>query len=316
MIILALDTCLARCAVCLFDSTKNAILAEEHQDMERGHAEALAPMVQRVLSTAAKKASDIERVAVTKGPGTFTGLRIGLSFARALGLALNIPVIGVDTLSAFRLSTDQSVLALTSGNSGYAFVSRGADIELLPLADVKIEWFVKGTPNLEALADWVAKQPVPTAMPEPVYLREPDAKPQVAIKQVGVDAAKILSVLHHAAFANGWNTSDITTMLAVAGTQAFLAEIMGEPAGFAIIRTIADQSEILTVATHPKRRRLSVAFKLLCVALPETETFLEVAASNLAAQKLYLKLGFEESVRRKAYYANGDDAVVMKRDPQ
>ena len=74
MLILAIDTCLARCAVCLFDSVAGLALAEEHQDMERGHAEALAPMVKRVLSMAQKSAKDLQRVVVTTGPGTFTGL--------------------------------------------------------------------------------------------------------------------------------------------------------------------------------------------------------------------------------------------------
>jgi len=315
MLVLALDTCLARCAVCLFDSSKNLVLAKEHVDLERGHAEILAPMVQRVMMAADKKISDIERIAVTKGPGTFTGLRIGLSFARAFGLARNIPVIGIDTLQALHLSTDQTILALTSGNSGHAFVSRGAGIELVPLAQTQPEWFITGTPDLKDIAMWAAKQPVPAIMPEPVYIREPDAKPQVVVKQVGTEKAEALSAIHHAAFAHGWSKADLAAMLEVPGTKAFLAEVANEAAGFAIVRTITDQTELLTIATHPTRRRMGVAAKLLNAALQPTETFLEVAASNAAAYKLYVKLGFTEQGRRKAYYANGDDALLMKRGP-
>ena len=69
--------------------------------MERGHAEALAPLVQRVMATVEGGFSSLDRVAATVGPGSFTGVRIGLATARAIGLALSIPVIGVSTLAAF-----------------------------------------------------------------------------------------------------------------------------------------------------------------------------------------------------------------------
>src|ERR1700709_462807 len=101
MIVLAIDTCFNRCAACLYDSATDAVLAGESLIMERGHAEALAPLVQRVF---ARAGTTIDRIAVTTGPGTFTGLRIGLSFARAFGLAKNIAVIGLDTLHAVALS--------------------------------------------------------------------------------------------------------------------------------------------------------------------------------------------------------------------
>lgn len=68
--------------------------------MLRGHAEALAPMVQRVMRDAGLPFSALQSIAVTIGPGTFTGQRVGLAFARALGVALKIPVRGTTTLEA------------------------------------------------------------------------------------------------------------------------------------------------------------------------------------------------------------------------
>ena len=194
MLILAIDTCLARCAVCLFDSTSGIALAEENIDMERGHAEALAPMVQRVLARAHKQVKDLQRIAVTTGPGTFTGVRIGLSFTRALSLAGNIPIVGLDTLNAFCLSHTQNTLALPSGNSGLAFVLRGGgEIELISVSDVDPTAFMKGTPDLKALSVWAAKQVAPFAMPEPFYIREADAKPQVSVKFVNAEASGTIS---------------------------------------------------------------------------------------------------------------------------
>ncbi len=320
MLILAIDTCLARCAVCLFDSAAGIALAEEHLDMERGHAEALAPMVQRVLMKGQKQVKDLQRIAVTTGPGTFTGVRIGLSFARALSLAGNIPIVGLDTLNAFRLSHTQNTLALPSGNSGLAFVLRGrGDIELIPMSDVDPAGFVKGAPDLKALSIWAAKQAAPFAMPEPVYIREADAKPQVSVKFVNAEASGTISRIHHAAFEQGWSEKDVVEMLGIAGTEIALAQIAGEAVGFAIIRSIADQAELLSIATMPSQRRKNIAATILKHAFIKAQSlgaaslFLEVAQSNSSAHKLYIKLGFVETGRRKAYYSNGDDAIVMAR---
>ena len=69
--------------------------------MERGHAEALLPLVDRLVSPVEGGFGSLDRVAVTVGPGSYTGLRVGISAARGIGLAAGIPVVGVATLSAF-----------------------------------------------------------------------------------------------------------------------------------------------------------------------------------------------------------------------
>jgi tRNA threonylcarbamoyl adenosine modification protein YeaZ len=97
MRLLAIDTSLSACSVCLFDAARPEALARETAQMERGHAEALMPMVERVAGGAF---AGIERIAVTIGPGSYTGLRVGISAARGLGLALGRPVVGVTTLAA------------------------------------------------------------------------------------------------------------------------------------------------------------------------------------------------------------------------
>ena len=68
--------------------------------LARGHAEALLPLVERVMARFEGGFEGLARVAVTVGPGSYTGLRVGLSAARAVGLAAGIPVVGVTTLSA------------------------------------------------------------------------------------------------------------------------------------------------------------------------------------------------------------------------
>lgn len=101
MRVLAVDTALGATSVALVDAAANRVLAEESAVMERGHAEALVPMVQRVVAAAGLGFPAIDRYAVTIGPGSFTGLRIGISAARAFALAHAKPVVGVSTLAAF-----------------------------------------------------------------------------------------------------------------------------------------------------------------------------------------------------------------------
>jgi tRNA threonylcarbamoyladenosine biosynthesis protein TsaB len=96
MKILAVDTALGACSVAVLSGEQ--VLSHRYETMERGHAEALAPMVQRAMQAAEVSFADLERLAVTTGPGTFTGQRVGLAFMRGLRLALKLPLIGVTTL--------------------------------------------------------------------------------------------------------------------------------------------------------------------------------------------------------------------------
>lgn len=100
MKILALDTSLKACAVALVDCATGKTLADESAAMARGHAEALMPMVSRAMASSGLKFPEIDRIAVTVGPGTFTGIRVGLSAARGLALAAGKPLIGIGTLEA------------------------------------------------------------------------------------------------------------------------------------------------------------------------------------------------------------------------
>ncbi|TDR87164.1 tRNA (adenosine(37)-N6)-threonylcarbamoyltransferase complex dimerization subunit type 1 TsaB [Enterovirga rhinocerotis] len=100
MRILAIDTALGQCAAAILDVASETTIAAEAIAMERGHAEALLPLLDRVMARVDGGFHSLDRVAVTIGPGSFTGLRIGISAARAVALAIGIPAVGVTTLSA------------------------------------------------------------------------------------------------------------------------------------------------------------------------------------------------------------------------
>src|ERR1700720_3393207 len=101
MRVLALDTALDACAAAVLDTERRDLPASETQPMSRGHAEALMPMVARVMDAARLEFSDIDRIAVTIGPGSFTGVRVGIAAARGIALAARKPAIGLTTLAAF-----------------------------------------------------------------------------------------------------------------------------------------------------------------------------------------------------------------------
>jgi tRNA threonylcarbamoyl adenosine modification protein YeaZ len=101
MRVLAIDTALAACAAAVIDTNRAAIIASETQAMARGHAEAVMPLIARVMDAAQIEFSHLDRIAVTTGPGSFTGLRVGLSAARGIALAAGKPAVGLSTLAGF-----------------------------------------------------------------------------------------------------------------------------------------------------------------------------------------------------------------------
>ncbi len=100
MRLLAIDTALAACSAAILD-TEQGVLASESLPMVRGHAEALIPLLSRVATAAGIAFRDLDRVVVTTGPGSFTGLRVGLAAARGIALSIGKPAVGLSTLSAY-----------------------------------------------------------------------------------------------------------------------------------------------------------------------------------------------------------------------
>jgi tRNA threonylcarbamoyladenosine biosynthesis protein TsaB len=98
MIVLGLDTCLNACSVAVLDGP--TVLAHHTALMARGHQERLAPMVQAAMAESGVPFERLQRIGATVGPGSFTGLRVGVAFAKGLASALAIPTVGVGTLEA------------------------------------------------------------------------------------------------------------------------------------------------------------------------------------------------------------------------
>jgi tRNA threonylcarbamoyladenosine biosynthesis protein TsaB len=101
MRVLAIDTALEACSAAVLDLDRGGVVASETMPIARGHAEALMPLIARVMDLAEAEFSSLDRISVTTGPGSFTGLRVGISAARGIALASGKPAIGLTTLTAF-----------------------------------------------------------------------------------------------------------------------------------------------------------------------------------------------------------------------
>ena len=98
MLVLAIDTSGPECAAGIYDSENNRLIAFRSETIGKGHAELLPGLVEASIAEAGLRLADIARIAVTVGPGSFTGIRVGVALARGLAVALKIPAIGVSTL--------------------------------------------------------------------------------------------------------------------------------------------------------------------------------------------------------------------------
>ena len=194
MIVLAIDTAGVDCAAAVFDSDTGAILGRVSESIGRGHAERLMAMIDEALAEAKLLLTDVVRIGVTIGPGSFTGLRIGLSAARGLGLALGIPVVGVPSLQAISLyaKPGHPTAVLLDARRGEAYVQRffgpGKPWDgplLLPMGDaLRLAEQVTPTPittpfcDIGELAGYAADLTPSLFPPEASYVRSADAKPQ------------------------------------------------------------------------------------------------------------------------------------------
>lgn len=109
MVVLAIDTCLNACSAAVLDGDR--VLAFSSEVMARGHQERLAPMVRSVMAEAGLSFAEVDRIGVTVGPGSFTGLRVGVAFAKGLASALDLPAAGVGVLEALAAEADGLVAA-------------------------------------------------------------------------------------------------------------------------------------------------------------------------------------------------------------
>ena len=169
--ILSIDTSTGQCAVALVDGPREWSLAEA---MDRGHAERLFPMIEEVLAEAGADFNDLTRVAVCTGPGSFTGLRVGVAAARGLALGCGIPAIGITRFEA--CATPETARIALPGRGGQIYVQDFTDGS--PSGGPRIEAgeAEDRLPDPVFIARLAEGRPA-GARPAPLYLRGADADP-------------------------------------------------------------------------------------------------------------------------------------------
>ena len=201
MILLAIDTAASLCAACVYD-TQAGERGRAVLDLGKGHAERLMGVIDAALADAGVGYTDLDGIAVSIGPGSFTGVRVGVATARGLALALKAPAVGVSTLEALAAEarTDRPVIARIDAGRGQAYLAAfsadgalsfgpaalsldeaAAFIDATPDAAV-VEGHTADTADIAVYARLAAAKLAAgdVSPPRPLYLRDADAKPQTA----------------------------------------------------------------------------------------------------------------------------------------
>ncbi len=199
-------------------SGDGAVLAALSEPMSRGHQERIASMTREVMAEAGLAFSELDRIGVTVGPGSFTGLRVGLAFAKGLALALDCPCVGIGALEALAASAGDPAdcAAVIDAGRGRVFLQlfteghalTGPDVMDLGVAHARlIEVFPRGDftltgPGAGLITDaWPGARLAPRGVPDPgalarlaaiapdvparpLYLRAPDATPKAAARKL------------------------------------------------------------------------------------------------------------------------------------
>jgi tRNA threonylcarbamoyladenosine biosynthesis protein TsaB len=205
--ILSIDTCLGASSVAVLEGER--VLATRSEPMTRGHQERIGMIAREAAADAGIAFDDLTRIGVTVGPGSFTGLRVGLAFAKGLATALSIPCVGVTTLEALAFGIPGFTAAVLDARMSQVYIQVFADgvslmapdaLELGEAAARLAELHSGGpatlvgsgaplladtmsgaailtpaAPDPVAVARLAAARPTPAHSPRPLYLRAPYA---------------------------------------------------------------------------------------------------------------------------------------------
>ncbi|RVV96660.1 tRNA (adenosine(37)-N6)-threonylcarbamoyltransferase complex dimerization subunit type 1 TsaB [Mesobaculum littorinae] len=198
-LVLGFDTSAAHCAAALLSG--DTVIAARTEEMSKGQAERLFPLLEEILAEGGAGWSDLARIGVGTGPGNFTGVRIAVAAARGLSLSLKIPAIGVTMFDALAHGTDAPVLVSLDGRRGTLLIAPPDGAPIIATEDTLPEGLSRpgltclghaaaplarrldaqaGTPAYPAavaIARLAARATPPFDRPAPLYLRPADAAP-------------------------------------------------------------------------------------------------------------------------------------------
>ena len=369
MKILAIHTSSTNCSVCLLQN--NTVVQELHRTNEKTHSQQLMPLINQLLTQFHLELSDIDLFACDIGPGSFTGIRIGVATVKAFSDSLQIPSVGISSLEglAYSIKTDGIICSMIDckndncyyavyqfennhytlletpkadsiencltflnykyTNSTIAFIGDACEVYKDKIEAASSNFVLSDNDNLDIVdvyALGIAGIHKYTQFGEdknllPLYLKKPQAQRQLEEKNIIIEDMKIsdLDNLDISNFDDFWNIDILKDELTSETSQFFCAKYENKIVGFAGIKIVLDEADIMNIAVKKDYRRQGIATLLLnhilniCKEKNIKTINLEVNEENFSAISLYQKLGFKECGRRKQYYDNKYDAILMKK---
>ena len=377
MKILSIETSNKICSVAILED-KNLIKKIE---LNNGltHSETLMPLIKQILEETKLSLSNIDLLVCDIGPGSFTGIRIGIATVKAFTDSLNIPSVGISSLEglAYNIKNEGLICSLIDCKNNNCYYSlyelKNNTYTLLeePKADSvenclnylnykysnSVITFNGDVSLYKELIENTSKNFILLESTNtqfnnvkinsnnidvynlgiagfnkfnkngkdenllPLYLKKPQAQRQLEGKSISIETMQTsdLDHLDISKFDDFWNIDILKDELKSQNSEFVCAKIENKVVGFAGIKIVLDTADIMNIAVREDYRRQGIATLLLnnildiCNEKNIKTINLEVNEENFSAIRLYQKFGFEENGRRKKYYDNKFDAILMGR---
>ena len=377
MKILSIETSNKICSVAILED-KNLIKKIE---LNNGltHSETLMPLIKQILEETKLSLSNIDLLVCDIGPGSFTGIRIGIATVKAFTDSLNIPSVGISSLEglAYNIKNEGLICSLIDCKNNNCYYSlyelKNNTYTLLeePKADSvenclnylnykysnSVITFIGDVSLYKELIENTSKSFIlldntnaqfnnvninsnsidvynlgiagfnkfnKNGKDEnllPLYLKKPQAQRQLEGKSISIETMQTsdLDHLDISKFDDFWNIDILKDELKSQNSEFVCAKIENKVVGFAGIKIVLDTADIMNIAVREDYRRQGIATLLLnnildtCNEKNIKTINLEVNEENFSAIRLYQKFGFKENGRRKKYYDNKFDAILMER---
>ncbi len=373
MKILSIDTSSNICGVSILENYN--LICQLDQNTGRTHSENLMPMIEQAFEYSNLTLKDIDLLVCDKGPGSFTGIRIGVATVKAFQDSLSIPCIGVSSLETLAYSIKKegyilSILDCKNDNCYFALyeLKNHKYIEIIePTADTIINalhlckqfisisnfitligdgskiykdlihdelqnYFFEIAENNElnsyflGLAGFHKWKENKAEDVLPLYLKKPQAQRQLEEKLKNIEISPM--TLNHlneisdvllSDFDNFWHFDILVDELNAKNSTYIVAKLNQQIVGFAGIKILLDEADIMNVVVKKNFRNQGIASllleKLICLSkeLNLSSITLEVMEENYSAIHLYKKFGFKQIGKRKNYYHNKDGLIMCKR---
>ena len=325
---LLIDTSTSRTSIAIVSAGKT--LFASHHDGALSHGEALPELIAQGL----KVENKIDRVIVGMGPGPFTGLRVGISFAQSFALGRGIPWQGVCSLDAIASQVSESdfIVAIDARRKEvfYARYTNGSRIgepkvcQPSQLVALNIPIYGEASNQFPDPTSFISIAEAGAAYLQPIYVRRPDAYPApVGVKfrpMNQLDLVPAFAIEKNAYGHEAWTMAQFKEEFAGKERMYVVGEFGGELIAYAGVVNLAGTADVLTLTVADEHRRKGIGRELLRRLIDWSRTqkceaiMLEVRVGNIDAIPLYESFGFIEISRRKDYYGPGKTAIVMRKE--